>query len=264
MVARPARLARAGIIAGMICGFNEHDASCTKIGPSAESLPGTGLGERMKVISRDSLGDAIYQRLCRDLVRGKLRPNQRVTIRGLAEALGTSSTPVRDAVQRLLRDNALVQRSGRDVRVPVLTISQYHEIALIRIELEGLAAARAAELAQDRDVARLQRIVARNEEAIAAARWQQANQLNQEFHFALAEIADMPILLDVLDRLWLRMGPLLSEYYACAKQDMVRQHHIVISACGNRDPATAREAMQTDIATAREGIVAYIRSLETV
>ncbi|MEO1959399.1 MAG: FCD domain-containing protein, partial [Paracoccus sp. (in: a-proteobacteria)] len=78
------------------------------------------------------------------------------------------------------------------------------------------------------------------------------------------EIADMPILLDVLDRLWLRMGPLLSEYYACAKQDMVRQHHIVISACGNRDPATAREAMQTDIATAREGIVAYIRSLETV
>ena len=74
----------------------------------------------------------------------------------------------------------------------------------------------------------------------------------------------MPIPLDVLDRLWLRMGPLLSEYYACAKQDMVRQHHIVISACGNRDPATAREAMQTDIATAREGIVAYIRSLETV
>ena len=182
----------------------------------------------------------------------------------LAEALGTSSTPVRDAVQRLLRDNALVQRSGRDVRVPVLTISQYHEIALIRIELEGLAAARAAELAQDRDVARLQRIVARNEEAIAAARWQQANQLNQEFHFALAEIADMPILLDVLDRLWLRMGPLLSEYYACAKQDMVRQHHIVISACGNRDPATAREAMQTVLATAREEIVPYIRSLETV
>lgn len=214
-------------------------------------------------ISRDSLGDAIYRRLCQDLVRGKLRPNQRVTIRGLADSLGTSSTPVRDAVQRLLRDNALEQRSVRDVRVPVLTTDQYLEVSHIRAELEGLAAEMAARVATEKDVAHLRRLVARNEEAIAAARWPLANEMNQQFHFALAEIADMPVLLDVVGRLWLRMGPLLSGYYATAKEDMIKQHHVIVAACESHDSDAARTAMRVDIETAREGIINYITLLES-
>ncbi|UXX83624.1 GntR family transcriptional regulator [Roseovarius pelagicus] len=216
----------------------------------------------MKEISKDSLGHTIYGRVCQDLVRGKLRPNQKITIRGLADALGTSSTPVRDAVQRLLQDNALDQRSVRDVRVPVLSTGQYMEISRMRVELEGLAAAKAAEVAAGRDVARLQRIIARNEEAIAADRWPQAAELNQQFHFALAEIAQMPVLLDTLHRLWLRMGPLIASYYASAQEDMVQQHHAIVSACERRDPDAARAAMRADIKGSREGIIAYITSLK--
>lgn len=217
----------------------------------------------MKEINRDSLGRAIYDRICQDLVQGKLRPNLKLTIRGLAKSLGTSSTPVRDAVQRLLQDNALEQRTMRDLRVPLLSEAQYLEIAGIRIELEGLAAAEAARKAGAKDVTRLKRIVARNEEAIAAGRWTQATGLNQQFHFALAEIADMPILLDVLHRLWLRMGPLLAGYYAMAEESMVQQHHAIISACERGDAETARREMHVDIAGSREGIKAYIRSLDT-
>ncbi len=217
----------------------------------------------MKEINRDPLGQAIYGRVCQDLVRGKLRPNQKITIRGLADALGTSSTPVRDAVQRLLQDNALEQRSVRDVRVPVLTTRQYLEIAGIRAELESFAAAKAAEVAQDKDVARLNRIVVRNEEAIATARWPLATEMNQQFHFALVEIADMPVLLDVLHRLWLRMGPLIAGYYASAQEDMVQQHHAIVSACQRCDPQTARAAMRADIEDAREGIAAYITTLKS-
>ncbi|WP_417728837.1 GntR family transcriptional regulator [Roseovarius sp.] len=217
----------------------------------------------MREISKDSLGDAIYRQMCRDLVRGKLRPDQKVTIRSLAESLGTSSTPVRDAVQRLLRDNALEQRTVRDVRVPVLTIKQYLEISRIRAELEGLAAEQAAKRAQDKDVARLRRLVQRNEDAIASARWPQATESNQQFHFALAEIADMPVLLNMLDRIWLRMGPLLAGYYASTNQDMVEHHHIIIAACESHEPEKARAAMRADIETAREGITAYIATLNS-
>ncbi|MEB8388025.1 GntR family transcriptional regulator [Rhodobacteraceae bacterium KMM 6894] len=217
----------------------------------------------MNQINRESLGDVIYDRVSQDLVRGKLRPNQRITIRGLAEALGTSSTPVRDAVQRLLQDEALVQRSVRDVRVPVPSASQYLEIASIRRELEGLAAARASELATPRDIARLTRLAERNEEAIAAARWNQAAEYNQQFHFALAEIAQMPVLLGVLSRLWLRMGPLIAGYYSGAAVDMMRQHHALITAFKLRDAQAARAAMYQDIDESREGIVAYISTFET-
>lgn len=218
----------------------------------------------MKDINRDSLGDAIYRRVCQDLVRGKLRPNQKITIRGLAEALGTSSTPVRDAVQRLLRDNALEQRSMRDVRVPTLSVAQYLEVSVIRAELESLAAARAAAMAGDKQLSRLRRLVSRNEQAIDASRWAQANEFNQQFHFALAEIANMPMLLDVLGRLWLRMGPLLADYYATGVGSrMVERHHEIVAACVDGDSNAARTAMRADIETAREGIVAYITSLKS-
>ncbi len=217
----------------------------------------------MAELSKDSLGLTIYGRVCQDLVRGKLRPNEKVTIRGLAETLGVSSTPVRDAIQRLLQDNALEQRSVRDVRVPVLTPAQYLEISTIRAELESLAASAAAQVANGKEIARLQRIIVRNEEAIAAGRWPLATEMNQQFHFALAEIAAMPILLDVLNRLWLRMGPLISGYYESAQQDMVQQHHAIVAACQQRDAMAAGAAMRADIEGARKGITAYIDSLKS-
>ena len=215
----------------------------------------------MKELNKDSLGHAIYERVSQDLIRGKLQPNQKITIRGLADALGTSSTPVRDAVQRLLQDNALEQRSMRDVRVPVLTTEAYLEITRIRTELEGLAAAGAATLAQPKDVAMLKRIVARNEEACATGKWPLAIEMNQKFHFSLAEIAGMPILLDVLSRLWLRTGPLISGYYVRTHDDMLAQHHLIIAACEIHDAHAARAAMRDDIETPMEGITDYIRSL---
>ena len=215
----------------------------------------------MKEISRESLGHTIYGRVAQDLIRGKLRPNQKITIRGLAESLGTSSTPVRDAVQRLLQDNALEQRTLRDVRVPVLTTAAYLEITAIRAELEGLAAAGAAMAATEKDIAMLQRLVVRNEQACADGRWPLAIEMNQKFHFALAEIAGMPILLDVLTRLWLRTGPLISGYYTTSHEDMVALHHQIIAACEARDATAARAAMQADIETPKASITRYIQSL---
>lgn len=217
----------------------------------------------MKELSKGSLGASIYDRVAQDLVRGKLRPNQKITIRELAGALGTSSTPVRDAVQRLLQDQALEQRSVRDVRVPVLTVEQYLELSRIRAELEGLAAGCAAERAGARDVARLARITEQHEDAIAGGHATRAAGHNQRFHFALAEIAGMPVLLAILHRLWLRMGPLIAGYYAHAHQDMTQQHRAVIAACEAGDPAAARAAMRADIETAREGIIAYIETFRT-
>lgn len=214
----------------------------------------------MNQINQNSLGDTIYARVSQDLVLGKLRPNQKVTIRGLADELGTGTTPVRDAVQRLLRDGVLVQRSVRDVRVPMLTVAQYLEIITIRCELEGLAAARAAEQVDAKGIARLKRNISRNEAAAKSGRWPQAIEYNQQFHFALAEIADMPMLLSILSRLWLRMGPLIAGYYAQEKVEMVRYHHDIVAACEDRDPIAAALAMRTDIDSARVGILKYIRT----
>lgn len=212
----------------------------------------------MKEISRDSLGAGIYDQLAQALVCGMLRPDQKVTIRGLAGMLGTSSTPARDAIQRMLQDQVLEQRSPRDVRVPVLKVARYLEIARIRMELEGMSAEQAAERATANGIARLRRIVTQTEKAMAENRWIRAVECNQRFHFALASMADMPVLLSILHRLWLQIGPLIAGYYESAHEDLVRHHRDIIVACETRNGPAAGAAMRADIGEARKGIVRYI------
>ena len=201
-------------------------------------------------LERESLGDTVYARLSDALIKGRFAPDARLTIRDLAGSLGTSVTPVRDAILRLIQDEALVQKSAREVRVPVITPGRYREIRLIRMKLEGLAARETAVKAGTDDIERLSELVARNERAIADENWQEALELNQTFHFALVEIADMSVLRGILHRLWLQMGPLIAESYQVGGRVMIDNHYPVLDAIKAKDPDAAERAIAADIGDA--------------
>src|SRR5690606_19900518 len=143
----------------------------------------------LEALDRENLGETVYARLSEALIKGRFPPDTRLTIRDLAQSLGTSVTPVRDATLRLIQDEAPVQKSAREVRVPNLTTERYREIRQIRLKLEGLAARESALKAEPEDIRKLRDLVERNEHAIGAEDWVGALELNQMFHFALADIA---------------------------------------------------------------------------
>lgn len=208
--------------------------------------PAAGLG----ALEHGNLGDTVYARIADALMKGRFAPGARLTIRDLAHTLGISATPVRDAIQRLIQDEALVQKSAREVRVPALTVSRYREIRQIRIELEGLAARESALKAGPADVERLRAIIARNEEALAAGDWIEGLELNQTFHFALAEIAEMQVLRGILNRLWLQMGPLIADAYPLGGRLMIDQHYSIVEAIAAHDSDAAERAIADDIGKA--------------
>jgi DNA-binding GntR family transcriptional regulator len=183
-------------------------------------------------------------------MKGRFAPDARLTIRDLAQSLGTSVTPVRDAILRLIQDDALVQKSAREVRVPVITPDRYREIRMIRLKLEGLAARETALRARPEDVVRLRNLVERNEQALAACDWAVALELNQTFHFALADIAGLPLLRGILHRLWLQMGPLIAEAYQPGGRVMIDHHHELVKAVEAGDPDAAERAIESDIGDA--------------
>ncbi|MBY6263691.1 GntR family transcriptional regulator [Azospirillum sp. 412522] len=201
----------------------------------------------LALLEHDNLGSTIYQRLCDALMKGVFKPGDRLKIRDLAERLGTSVTPVRDAILRLVQDQALVLRSPRDIRVPQLTRAVYLEIRDIRVNLEGLTAGRAARNATPAHIVTLESLLKRNEEAMAAGETLLATELNQMFHFELATIADMPVLRDILRRLWLQMGPLIADVYVDAGRTMIDHHYPLMDAIRGRDGPAAAHAMQQDI-----------------
>lgn len=200
-----------------------------------------------ETVERESLGETVYSRVAEALIKGRFAPDARLTIRDLAQSLGTSVTPVRDAILRLIQDEALVQKSAREVRVPIITLERYREIRQIRLKLEGLAAREAALKAKARDVERLRDLIDRNEQAIADKDWIGGLELNQTFHFALADIASMVVLRGILNRLWLQMGPLIAESYHEGGRAMIDNHYKVLAAIENRDADAAENAIVADI-----------------
>ena len=94
-------------------------------------------------VASPSLSDAIYRQLCERLMRGQLKPEQRLKIRDLAQALGVSETPVREAIFQLVREGAVELKPRHYLRVRRLSLAQYMELREIRLQLEPLAAERA-------------------------------------------------------------------------------------------------------------------------
>lgn len=215
---------------------------------------------QMQPLERSGLGDGVYRHLCEALRSGRLEPGQRLKIRDLAAQLDTSVTPVRDAILRLIQDEGLVQKSPRDVRVPHLSPAQYREIRDIRTRLEGFAARRAAQNADSGHVARLEALVAANEAAIQSRDWSRALEDNQRFHFALTEIAQTPETRHILDRLWLRVGPLIARIYPRGGREMIVHHHTLIAAMRAGDPDAAEAAMAADIGGPSDLVLSELES----
>lgn len=220
-------------------------------------FPAKQFGWAEKSVSDDgeSVGKSVYNKLSNALMQGQLNPDERLKIRDLAQLMQTSVTPVRDAVLQLVQEGALVMRSPRDIRVRRVARKEYLEIRDIRVELEGMAAGAAAESVQSNDIALLQSLILENENAIGQGRFVDAVRLNQAFHFEYCRLAGMPTLLDILNKLWIKMGPLIAQSYVQGGRDMVDYHYPLIEALLRNDSRAARIAVQTDIISGGKSIL---------
>lgn len=198
-------------------------------------------------MDRSNLYRDVYETLSRALTDGALKPDDKLRIRALADQLGISVTPVRDAILRLVEAHALEWRGPKDIRVPRMTLRQLDEVRLIRLRLEGLAARMAAE-ASDRDVVgALRTLIAQNEDARSSNHVAAAVRFNREFHFAVCDAAGLPVLSAMIESLWLRMGPLIASVYEDGGETMISYHYDIVRAIEEADGDAAETAIRKDI-----------------
>lgn len=210
--------------------------------------------------SRDtSLRGHVYAWLRDALSAGKFVPGQKLTFRSIAASTNVSLTPVREAIRRLVAEDALEMEPNRSVRVPRMTVTKLLELRDVRIALESLAAGKAARIMSKAEFARLQNIAheiakARDRGDVATDRMK-----IREFHFALYRAANQPVLLAVIERLWLQTGPYLNllfpEYIGSGRGVAIRAR--LIRALRARNVAMARREIARDIRSA----LSYVASL---
>jgi DNA-binding GntR family transcriptional regulator len=179
----------------------------------------------------------------KDMIRGgQLPPGSVLRQRDVAERLGVSPTPVREALQRLEAEGFVVSEAHRGTMVVRSEDSRLYENALIRAALESLAAELAAERASLSDLAEIEDI---NEQLSETTDSALAVALNRRFHFRIYEAAGSTVMLAQLNLLWLTLdgGPRVERPLA----ESVAQHREILRALRVGEPAVAAQRTRRHI-----------------
>jgi len=211
---------------------------------------------------RKSLVTHVEDELRAALIEGRLTPGTRLVTKELADSLGMSITPVREALVRFASSGVLTAEPAQSFRVPVLTVAQHLEIAEIRKAVEGLAASKAALLIHAETVNQMEALLAQYLAAKNAADPHLALQKNKEFRFVLYAAAEMPTLLGVIETLWLKVGPGFNYLYPEDRSIMSEHHNYdeLLAAMRNRSPDAARNAIEHAI---DDGVARVIAALQS-
>ena len=194
----------------------------------------------------------VFQKLRRTVMTGRFPPGQAVTIRGLAEAMGVSAMPVREALRRLVAERALVLLDNRRVRVPEMTAARFDQLVTVRTLLECEAAARSLPHADEAFIERLHALNIASDAAVEAADTEAMIETNLAFHAALYGGRTDDVLLPLIESVWLQIGPFMRMALADLDQHYpVDRHAQALMALETRDEKALRAAIEADI---RDGI----------
>lgn len=206
-------------------------------------------------------GQGAYRRLLDDIRRGLLPPGSRLRETEIADRLGISRTPVREAIRQLEADGLVMHLPRQGATIRTLDQAEVIELYEMRAVLEGTAARLTARVASGVELAELTDL---NAELAAAGAGPQAQDLNRQFHLTLLESARNRFLvkaMSALQKTLLILGPttLADPGRAAAA---VAEHAAVLEALAARDAVAAEAAMRAHVESALSARLRGMRGRE--
>ena len=190
----------------------------------------------------------VYERLRHAIMVGAIEPGTALTMRGLAEAMELSPTPVREAVRRLSSENAILINENRRISIPLMTQGRFEELIALRISLEVHAARRALPYVSDIKIAEMKLVDDEMDRAIVKRDLDRLTMLNHRFHRTLYTVNPDQVSLPLIESVWLQIGPfqrqvleLLDEFHE------VDRHKDILLALESRDVAALVQATRQNI-----------------
>lgn len=203
---------------------------------------------------RTTAADNVYTKLRMLLLTGAMQPGQKLTLRGLADQFGTSMMPVRDAVRRLTAEGGLTMLANRTIAVNAPSAVQFAELIKIRCALEGLATENACRQITPAELHKLRHHAQRFDKEGHKPRPNPTllARVNRELHFGVYRAARMPVLLEMIEGLWIQVAPAISSTLRHATRGITQweafEHHAkLIDSLTRRDAVRARQAVVADI-----------------
>jgi DNA-binding GntR family transcriptional regulator len=189
---------------------------------------------------------AVYKKLRQAIIKGKLKPGEKIVMADLAKAFGLSETPVREAIRRLESDGYVQFTPHTGAIVTNIDESELVEVYLIRIQLEALATRLASPHTSEKDIDFLKKTNREMEIAIEERRYEDLGALNKAFHLRIYKAAPFPRLYKMICDLWdtFERWPSVFAYVPKRAVASVREHKKIIAALAARDTDLADRLMK--------------------
>jgi DNA-binding GntR family transcriptional regulator len=202
----------------------------------------------------------VADRLRAAILRGDLKPGERLDENAIATLLGVSRTPVRSALRALAAESLIELHPHRGAIVTELTSDELEEIYLVREILEGMAARLAAPNMNDERIAALRVILEELENATDPDEWLA---LNDRFHHAIYQAANRPRMLSIIEHVRNIAAPYIRAFVAdAAHMESSREdHRRMLEACVARDPVRAEEAVKRHLKDVCEAHVEFVEAV---
>jgi DNA-binding GntR family transcriptional regulator len=216
--------------------------------------PGTGA---LMVIKHRTLDSFVVDEVRERIISGALPAGTKIDQQALAEELGVSRMPVREALRRLSAEGFIELISHRGAVVAELSSDEIVEIYEMRGVLQGLAARLALPHYTDDYVEEVRHILAKLDAAKDLTEWME---LNRAFHDHIESPSGAKHLLALIERLTQQCAPylLISVQFLHAEESAVELHHAILDACSQRDADALEAAVRAHLVNWGRDVARYV------
>ena len=220
---------------------------------------GNASGFFLPKVETRSRQEVVFQELEKAIISGKIPPGQKLVTEKIAQEMGVSRIPVREAMGRLEARGFITTRPKWGSVVNELSRKILKEILELRLLLECEAVAKAAPQVKEQTLFELKEINRAFSKARSANDAEELLKVNRAFHLLAYRDSNAPVLLELINQLWDRVSPyyniMFRQSLAPHPEVGVNFHNELISAMEKRDEDRARAWIEKDLTRSAEFVL---------
>lgn len=202
----------------------------------------------MQLVERGFTVDEVLRRVRHDIITGRYPPESQIFPKAIAEELGTSFIPVREALRILESEGFVTFVNNRGTWVTPLSLDDANDLYSTRIEIESQVVRLSTPFSAS-ELDALDGLLDDLHDALVANETRRVVELNREFHFSLYRKSGSPRRLKVIEHLWLH-----SQRYQTLSVEQRddagdREHRVILDALRQGDHALAGDLLGAHLTT---------------
>lgn len=214
---------------------------------------------KLEISNYKPLREIVFEHLRSSILNGKLEPGERLMELQLAEQLGVSRTPVREAIRKLELEGLVEMIPRKGAYVADMSIKDILDVLEVRMFLEGLATYLAAERMSDEEIDALKEVLKKFEDGMMTMEKEDMIELDNKFHDMIIKGARNNKLLQIVQGLHEQFQRFRVIYFNeyDEHEDLVKYHRAIVNAIAHRDSKEAQQYAQTHVEMIEESIIKW-------